>query len=95
MATDSSIHNLFVAESGVSCAVYHADLGLKIRREVHQRFVRDLVPVVVATVAFGMGIDKPGQVTLDECYLFHSNTYIESIDCNHCRYKYIQNRVLW
>lgn len=84
MATDSSIHNLFVvfylkiiffAESGVSCAVYHADLGQKIRREVHQRFVRDLVPVVVATVAFGMGIDKPGQVTLDECYLFHSNTY--------------------
>lgn len=71
MATDSSIHNLFVvfylkiiffAESGVSCAVYHADLGQKIRREVHQRFVRDLVPVVVATVAFGMGIDKPGQV---------------------------------
>lgn len=81
MATDSSICNLFVvfylkfAESGVSCAVYHADLGQKIRREVHHRFVRDLVPVVVATVAFGMGIDKPGQVTLDECYLFHSNTY--------------------
>lgn len=75
MATDSSIRNLFVSESGVSCAVYHADLGQKIRREVHQRFVRDLVPVVVATVAFGMGIDKPGQATLDECYLFHSNTY--------------------
>lgn len=51
--------------AGVKCAVYHADLGQKLRREVHQSFVRDIIPVVVATVAFGMGIDKPGDIQLN------------------------------
>jgi ATP-dependent DNA helicase RecQ len=38
---------------------YHAGLGANIRKDVHERFVRDDIDVVVATVAFGMGIDKP------------------------------------
>ncbi|CAJ0953374.1 unnamed protein product, partial [Mesorhabditis belari] len=44
---------------GVNCACYHAGLSEKVRRETHQGFIRDEVSTVVATVAFGMGIDKP------------------------------------
>ena len=37
---------------------YHAKLPLKQREDTHVAFVHDRLPVVVATVAFGMGIDK-------------------------------------
>ncbi|KAG8276060.1 hypothetical protein J6590_073214 [Homalodisca vitripennis] len=53
-----------LGQAGINCAVYHADLGQRIRREVHQQFVRDIVPVIVATLAFGMGIDKPDVRTI-------------------------------
>jgi superfamily II DNA helicase RecQ len=33
---------------------------LKKRNAVHENFVKDNLQIVVATVAFGMGIDKPG-----------------------------------
>ncbi len=46
-------------EKGHRAAPYHAGLESDVRREVHERFVRDELDVVVATVAFGMGIDKP------------------------------------
>jgi len=44
---------------GVRAAPYHAGLCAATRREVLLDFLRDRVPVVVATSAFGMGIDKP------------------------------------
>lgn len=44
---------------GIDCAAYHAGLSLKVRKEVHENFVRDKLRIIVATVAFGMGIDKP------------------------------------
>jgi ATP-dependent DNA helicase RecQ len=43
----------------VQAAAYHAGLRAKERSEVHRRFLDDEVDVVVATSAFGMGIDKP------------------------------------
>ncbi len=43
---------------GVSAAAYHAGLPADERRRVQDGFARDDVHVVVATVAFGMGIDK-------------------------------------
>ncbi|MBT8055783.1 MAG: DNA helicase RecQ [Xanthomonadales bacterium] len=46
-------------DRGLSAAAYHAGLGAATRRDVQERFVRDDVAIVVATVAFGMGIDKP------------------------------------
>ena len=45
--------------SGVEAAPYHAGLGAAQRSEVQERFMTDDLPVVVATVAFGMGVDKP------------------------------------
>lgn len=44
---------------GVSCEYYHAGLSNKERRRVHHLFIRDEIQCIVATVAFGMGIDKP------------------------------------
>lgn len=46
-------------ERGVKVAAYHAGLNGAVRADVQERFLRDQIQVVVATVAFGMGIDKP------------------------------------
>lgn len=45
--------------AGVSAASYHAGLESGLRSRVQEAFVRDDIDVVVATVAFGMGVDKP------------------------------------
>ncbi|XP_037076328.1 Werner syndrome ATP-dependent helicase homolog [Pollicipes pollicipes] len=52
------IHTAFL-NSGVPCVMYHAGMSLPQRKASHEQFVRDKVSVIVATVAFGMGIDKP------------------------------------
>ncbi|MEJ2201625.1 MAG: RecQ family ATP-dependent DNA helicase [Desulfuromonadaceae bacterium] len=46
-------------EEGLKAAPYHAGLPDDERRRVQEAFQRDELQVVVATVAFGMGIDKP------------------------------------
>jgi len=45
--------------AGYQAAAYHAGLSAELRRDVQERFLRDDLNIVVATVAFGMGIDKP------------------------------------
>jgi len=47
-----------LAAAGIPAAAYHAGLPADERRRVQDAFARDDVLVVVATVAFGMGIDK-------------------------------------
>ncbi len=49
----------FLASSGVNCAAYHAGLENDIRSLVQEGFTKDNIQVVVATVAFGLGINKP------------------------------------
>ena len=44
---------------GVRAAPYHAGLDAVTRRRVLRAFLADRAPVIVATSAFGMGIDKP------------------------------------
>jgi ATP-dependent DNA helicase RecQ len=44
---------------GVSVLPYHAGLSDKIRASHQDQFIRDDVSVMVATIAFGMGINKP------------------------------------
>ncbi len=45
--------------AGVNAAHYHAGLGAGERSSVQERFMTDEVDVVAATIAFGMGVDKP------------------------------------
>ncbi|MDE2779487.1 MAG: DNA helicase RecQ [Chloroflexota bacterium] len=46
-------------ERGLLARAYHAGLEPEIRRRNQEDFIRDRVPIIVATIAFGMGIDKP------------------------------------
>jgi ATP-dependent DNA helicase RecQ len=48
-----------LCERGVSAAAYHAGLPAVQRERVQEQFLRDECSIVIATVAFGMGIDKP------------------------------------
>ena len=44
--------------NGLSVTKYHAGLSAEERKENQDSFIYDIKPVVVATNAFGMGIDK-------------------------------------
>ncbi|MDP2809048.1 MAG: DNA helicase RecQ [Rhodocyclaceae bacterium] len=50
---------LWLRSQGIDALPYHAGLDAETRRSHQQRFVRDESVVMVATIAFGMGIDKP------------------------------------
>ncbi len=43
---------------GVAVGAYHAGLSMDERNSIQEDFIKDKIDVVVATVAFGMGIDK-------------------------------------
>jgi ATP-dependent DNA helicase RecQ len=47
-----------LAELGIDAAAYHAGMRAADREDVHERFTTGRLDVVVATTAFGMGIDK-------------------------------------
>ena len=47
-----------LSEAGVAAAAYHAGLRDRVREEVQESFMADELDVVVATTAFGMGVDK-------------------------------------
>ncbi|MGB3291641.1 MAG: DNA helicase RecQ [Phormidesmis sp.] len=46
-------------QDGISALPYHAGLGAEEREANQTKFIRDDVQVIVATIAFGMGINKP------------------------------------
>ena len=46
-------------QQGLPARPYHAGLDGETRRRTQEDFIRDRVPIIVATIAFGMGIDKP------------------------------------
>jgi ATP-dependent DNA helicase RecQ len=51
-------------ELGVEAVAYHAGLERSHRASVQRRFLADEAPVIVATNAFGMGVDKPNVRTV-------------------------------
>jgi len=54
--------------NGIKAVAYHAGLESALRAERQDKFLRDDVEVIVATIAFGMGIDKP-----DVRFVMHYN----------------------
>ncbi|XP_075853243.1 bifunctional 3'-5' exonuclease/ATP-dependent helicase WRN isoform X3 [Microcebus murinus] len=43
----------------LSCGTYHAGMSFAQRKATHHKFMRDEIQCVIATIAFGMGINKP------------------------------------
>jgi ATP-dependent DNA helicase RecQ len=54
--------------NGINAVAYHAGLDAKTRADRQDQFLNEDVQVIVATIAFGMGIDKP-----DIRYVIHYN----------------------
>merc|ERR1719354_9697 len=57
-----------LVKAGISAAPYHAGLGFEVRNRTQEDWVQDKIRVVCATIAFGMGIDKP-----DVRYVVHQS----------------------
>ncbi len=47
-----------LSDEGFDALPYHAGLDAEVRSETQEKFIRDEVSIIVATIAFGMGIDK-------------------------------------
>jgi len=65
--TTEELASMLVA-NGIKSVAYHAGLDSKLRAERQDQFLNEDVDVIVATIAFGMGIDKP-----DVRFVIHYN----------------------
>jgi ATP-dependent DNA helicase RecQ len=65
--TTEELADMLVA-NGIKAVAYHAGFDSKLRTERQDQFMNEDVQVIVATIAFGMGIDKP-----DIRYVIHYN----------------------
>ncbi len=59
---------MMLMANGIKAVAYHAGLDSKLRAERQDQFLNEDVDVIVATIAFGMGIDKP-----DVRFVIHYN----------------------
>lgn len=65
--TTEDLANMLMA-NGIKAVAYHAGLDAKLRAQRQDEFLNEEVNVIVATIAFGMGIDKP-----DVRFVIHYN----------------------
>jgi len=65
--TTEDLANMLTA-NGIKAVAYHAGLDAKLRASRQDQFLNEDVNVIVATIAFGMGIDKP-----DVRFVIHYN----------------------
>lgn len=65
--TTEELAEMLVA-NGIKAVAYHAGLDSKLRADRQDKFLNEDVQVIVATIAFGMGIDKP-----DVRFVIHFN----------------------
>jgi len=65
--TTEDLANMLMA-NGIKAVAYHAGLDAKLRSTRQDQFLKEDVDVIVATIAFGMGIDKP-----DVRFVIHYN----------------------
>jgi ATP-dependent DNA helicase RecQ len=56
-ATAERVAN-YLTKAGITAKAYHAGMDNEPRQQVQDEFMRAETPVVVATIAFGMGVDK-------------------------------------
>lgn len=63
-----------LVEQGITAAPYHAGMKASDREQTQTAFMQDEIEVIVATTAFGMGVDKP-----NVRFVFHSDIS-DSID---------------
>ncbi|KAL7152126.1 hypothetical protein ABFS83_04G076400 [Erythranthe nasuta] len=59
--TVKDVEQIFASlkEARIEAGMYHGQMSNKTREDSHRSFIRDEFYVMVATIAFGMGIDKP------------------------------------
>lgn len=48
-----------ISKRGIQAKPYHAGLSKGIRQQVQEDWMEGRVPLITATVSFGMGVDKP------------------------------------
>jgi len=46
-------------KNGLNCTFYHSGVTKKLRENIQSRWLLDDIKIIIATIAFGMGIDKP------------------------------------
>jgi ATP-dependent DNA helicase RecQ len=64
-------------DAGIDAAAYHGGMNKREREDVQERFMDDSLEVIVATTAFGMGVDKP-----NVRFVFHSEV-ADSVDSHY------------
>jgi RecQ family ATP-dependent DNA helicase len=71
--------NELLKQNGIICDSYHAGMDPKDKSNVHNKFIRNEIDCVVATVAFGMGIDKPIRTVVHYCVPMDLESYYQEI----------------
>lgn len=71
--------NEILQNNGIICDSYHAGMDPKDKEIVHNKFVNNELDCVVATIAFGMGIDKPIRTVVHYCVPMDIESYYQEI----------------